>query len=123
MGVASLTVARVRSTLDRMSKPSRMVFDPIPVPFVADADELAVPPVAESAVDITTPESSRLPLGVEMVEPGVRARATEPTFAPRDPKAPPSGWRGTYNRCGGCGDFLGNATSCAACSPTNASLR
>lgn len=35
----------------------------------------------------------------------------------RDLKSPPPGWQGSYSRCGDCGDFLGNADHCPACSP------
>jgi hypothetical protein len=30
---------------------------------------------------------------------------------------PPPGWKGTYQRCGGCGDFLKDHNPCPACTP------
>ena len=63
-------------------------------------------------------EVSSLPPGVEMVDSGVRSRATEVALEPveRDPKKPPYGWMGSYSTCGFCGDFI-RRDSCPTCAP------
>ena len=74
-----------------MAKRSEVEMDPFPSP---PKEEEAVP--------------SRMPDGVEMI--------TLPRLT-GDPQGPPPGWLGAYNSCGACGAFLGNKSTCSACSP------
>jgi hypothetical protein len=51
-----------------------------------------------------------LPAGVEMTTAPVNVG---------DAKSPPAGWMGSFARCGGCGDFIGNAKCCPKCAPSH----
>lgn len=64
---------------------------------------------------------STLPEGVSMHDAGVLPNtANRAEFMTLDPKRPPPGWKGTFNSCGGCGDFLGNSERCPKCAPVAA---
>lgn len=77
-------------------------------------DERETEPVIE------TPPSA-LPAGVQMHETGVLPNTTNRDLViQRDPKMPPPGWKGTFHRCGGCGDFIGNSDRCPKCTPAGA---
>ena len=62
--------------------------------------------------------ASKLPLGVAMHEAGLTPHGAErAVMREPDPRAPPRGWAGSFARCGGCGDFIGNTSSCSKCAP------
>ena len=72
---------------------------------VATEPEIAAPP-------------STLPAGVVMHDTGVLPyTSNRADLVVADPSQPPAGWKGSFSRCGGCGDFLGNANRCEKCSP------
>lgn len=83
---------------------------------------IAPPPpvVTEEESPETQPEAAAVnyPAGVSMHQAGILPNTSDRAqrLAP-DPKSPPPGWKGPVVRCGGCGDFLGNADRCSTCAP------
>jgi len=82
--------------------------DPTPAP---PPDEVVTEPEIEGA-------PGTLPDGVSMHDAGKLPNTTNRAdlIAP-DPTQPPPGWKGSFARCGGCGDFIGNADRCPKCAP------
>jgi hypothetical protein len=68
--------------------------------------EITMPDAPTITAD-TVVERSTLPSGVEM-------RDAAATFAD-DRRRPPAGWQGSYESCGGCGDFLPTGPSGHEC--------
>ena len=90
-------------------------------PKTSATDPTIAPSPPSSEEDVTVPEiviPSSLPTGVVMHETGVLPyTADRAGRITADPSQPPPGWKGSFSRCGGCGDFLGNANRCERCTP------
>lgn len=90
-----------------------------PKTTTATEPTIAPPPIVPDEVT-TSPEIACgvLPAGVQMHDAGALPNTSDRArFIAPDPTQPPTGWKGTFNRCGGCGDFLGNAERCPKCAP------
>jgi hypothetical protein len=81
-----------------------------PPPLAPDSE-----PAPETQPEGVTPN---YPAGVSMHQAGTLPNTSDrANRIAADPKSPPPGWKGSFSRCGGCGDFLGNADRCPTCAP------
>ena len=84
-------------------------------PVVTDGEE-----VEESIPNTEPAPSHTLPAGVSMHQAGVLPNTIDRVNRiTHDPRMPPPNWNGPVVRCGGCGDFLGDADRCSKCTPAN----
>lgn len=83
------------------------------------ADELAPPQGAlpEEPPDPNIPHVGTLPAGVVMHTGAPPPQAPLEHREEREPRQPPAGWVGPYERCGACGDFLEGPGPCPRCAP------
>ncbi len=92
-------------------------------PNAASEPTIAAPPVAPPPEEVVTePEIeapvSTLPAGVQMHDAGpLPYTADRAQRLAHDPSQAPPGHKGSFGRCGGCGDFLGMADRCPKCAP------